>query len=76
VGDEGGRLAGLDWATSYWELGRTADASWADTERNLEKMKCNFFYFNPFKKHFSQIDPRENLFHFCTQARALDLVAP
>jgi hypothetical protein len=43
VGDEGGRLAGLDWATSYWELGRTADASWADTERNLEKMKCNFF---------------------------------
>jgi hypothetical protein len=34
------------------------------------------FYFNPFEKHFSQIDTRGNLFHFWTHTRVPGLVAP
>jgi hypothetical protein len=36
----------------------------------------SLFYFNPFEKLFSQIDPQGNLFHLWTQARAPGLLAP
>jgi hypothetical protein len=28
-----------------------------EQRRELMGLRCNFFYFNPFKKLFSQIDP-------------------